>query len=221
MLSRFRRSRIAIVAHYSMRRAVPGTTQFQDCCISAGLQPADVALRLDWTARTAMPWRLSRLRRPLVIVPLPRAPFGRSDGYGMELLPEWRAVQTAIDRARRHGASILQVGAGRALHRFGGIDADLAGQTSVAELIDAVATADAVIGWCSFLVPLAESLGKPGLFVWSAKGLASADDVIRHLTPAKIFDTARSRHVVDDALTHEIEAAADALLEATRVPALV
>lgn len=219
-LSPFRRDRISVLAHYSTRRGVPQTTQFQDCCLSAGLEPAAVPLRLDWRITDEGMASAVRAGVPTVIVPLPRAPFGRSDGYGLELLPRWEAVQRAIDRVAGR-AFVVQVGAGEAMHRFDGIDWDLANQTTVAQLIDIVASADAVLGWCSFMAPLAESLGKPALFVWSSAGLASRDPVIRNLTPRKIFDRPTSRAVRDDAAAVEIEEAARALVDEVRMPALV
>lgn len=210
-VSPFRRDRIDVLAHYSMRRRDRETDQFQDCCISAGVG-TDVELRLDWKApQSPLVERLKACRRPIVLLQLPRLPMDRRDGYGNELLPEFGVLQHAIDHLKRRGAVIVQVGAGEALHRFEGVDLDLANATSVAELIDVASIADACLGYVSFLVPLSESLGKPALFVWSRRGLRSKNEIIAWLTPRKVLHGPLARAVVDDCGEQELTGAVDAL----------
>lgn len=195
--------RADIVAHYAVRKGIEGTTQFQDCCIAAGLREP-VALQLDWqTTDQALVDRVRAGGRPLLVVQLPRAPMGRTDGFGASLLPDCRAIQRVIDVARQTH-TIVQIGAGRPLHRFTGIDVNLADKTTVAQLIDVAAAADRCLGYCSFLVPLAESLGKPALFVWSERGLRDGQVYVRRITPAKVLHKPTSSAVMDTASDDEL-----------------
>lgn len=218
-VSPFRRRPIDRLAHYASRRGVAGTTQFEDCCLSAGIA-GRVALRLDWHVDDAALAARLRGDRPVIAVQLPRAPMGRTDGYGRELLPDCRVLQRVIDRLRHH-AVIVQVGAGEPLYRFAGVDIDLANRTTVSQLLDAAATVDGFVGYPSFVIPLAESLDKPALILWSRQGLRSAHEVIRQMTPAKLLHGPRSRHLIDDCPCERMMAETDAFLEQVGSPALV
>jgi hypothetical protein len=192
-----------ICAHYSMRKR-EATNQFQDCCLQAGIaEPVD--FRLDWAPTTALPYR------PYVCVLLPRTPMDRADNYGIELLPEREAMQACIDVLRQR-FTIVQVGRGEPVYGLERIDVDLTGKTTVAELLDVASGAAGFLGYCSFFVPLAESLNKPALFVWAARGLASDEFYIRSITPQKILSRESSRYVIDDWPEERILAAADAFL---------
>ena len=198
--------RADLVSHYVVRKGAKGTSQFQDMCISVGL-PTTVDLRLDWVPSPAgLP-----TGKPIVCVQLPRAPMGRSDGFGACLLPDCQAIQTAIN-AIAGKATIVQIGAGQPLFNFSGIDIDLSNRTTVAQLLDVACAAYAFIGYPSFIVPLAESLSKPALLVWSRCGLNHRDAFLNRVPPAKILHKPTSKHVIDDAAKVHIEGAANGLL---------
>lgn len=205
-------SKIAdVLAHYSSRKGITGSTQFEDVCACAGIAEP-VELRLDWQPQDRD--LIKRLRdhgRPICVVQLPRAPMGRKDGFGSELLPDCKAVQLVIDRVRER-ALIVQVGAGEPLHRFSGINIDLANRTTVAQVIDAVSCADAVVGYCSFLLPLAESLNKPAIMVWSSRGLRAGHPYIRRIVPAKCIHRKDLVKAVMDDAKDDVRRAADAFL---------
>jgi hypothetical protein len=203
--------RADIVAHYASSRGNTKTTQFQDCCQRAGITEP-VELRLDWTATDEqfLP-SLRDLPRPIVLVQLPRAPMARTDGFGMELLPDCRVIQRAINLLRSR-CVIVQVGAGTPLFRFDGIDLDLANKTTVRQLVDVASIADGFLGYCSFLIPLAESLSKPALVVWSSRGLKSGHLLIRQITPKKIIEKPSTVAVIDNAAPEELERACDAFI---------
>lgn len=203
----FNKTNVDILAHYSARKGLAGTTQFQDCCAAAGVHES-VDLRLDWNL-TAEP--LISSDRPIVLVQLPRAPMGRTDGFGAELLPDCAAIQQVIDELSK-SALIVQVGAGAALHRFKRIDRDLSNRTTVAQMIDLASVACALVGYCSFFVPLAESLGKPGLFIWSRRGLKSGHQFISRITPQKVLHKRSSSWLLDSAQPDALKEAANALL---------
>lgn len=193
----FARSSVDILAHYSPRKAAQGTTQFQDCCITAGIREP-VEMRLDWVV--TKPGLVDMVRkpgRPVLVVQLPRTPMGRTDGFGASLLPDCRAIQKLIDQAKPDH-TVVQIGAGEPLFRFKGIDIDLANKTCVAETIDVASAADRFLGYVSFLVPLAESFGKPAVFVWSRRGLIDGMQYVRQITPQKVLHAPTSSFVMDD-----------------------
>jgi len=209
----FTRAGIDYLAHYTLRKRFPETTQFQDVCIQAGLPPT-VELWLDWKpAESDLVKQLRDQGKPVVLVQLPRNPMDRKDGFGRELLPDCTVIQRVID-ALRGRAYLVQVGAGTPLYRFKGIDMNLANGTTVSELLDVAAVADRVLGYCSFAVPLAESLDKPALFVWSQRGLRSGQDFIKRITPAKVLHKPSSKWILDKSKDDMLERAADELLRA-------
>lgn len=205
----FRRP-VDINCHYAPRKHVPHTTQFQDICIRAGAR-GTADLKLDWTPRNNALVEQVRALSPVLVVPMARQPFNRKDRFGIELLPNCGRIQQGIDRARSHGFKVVQVGQGDKLWDFGGIDLDLAHRTSVSDLIDVAYAADGFLGYVSFAVPLAESLDKPALFVWSRRGAESASEFVRQITPKKILHKPSSRAVFDDCHEVELHRAVDAL----------
>lgn len=189
----FTRLGVDKIAHYTMRKAVKGTSQFQDCCISAGImRPID--LRLDWK-RTSEP-EIPR-GKPIVVVALPRVPMGRTDGFGKEVLPDCLVIQKLIDDLNGR-ATIVQIGKGQPLFEFAGIDVDMANRTSISEMLDIASIADRFLGYCSFLIPLAESFNKPGLYVWSRAIQKSPHAFIRQMTPEKVLHRSNQRFIWDD-----------------------
>lgn len=201
----FRRDRIDVLAHYSLRKFIATTNQWQDCCLQAGIrEPWE--LKLDWMPQTSLP-----LTKPYVCLALPRTPMDRLDGIGESLLPDYRAIQRCINVLRQK-YQIVQVGAGQARHQFQGIDLDLANKTSVRQLLDVARGAAGFLGYCSFIVPLAESFSKPGLYVWSHRGLKDRHAYVRAITPKKIMSKTCSTWIMDNDSEENIDAAASALL---------
>lgn len=217
-VSPFRKERIDRIAHYVARKTIKDTDQFSDCCHSAGISEK-VEFRLDW--QVVNPRWAEIIHGPLVLVQMPREPMDRRDGYGMELLPDCRTIQRAIDILLDRGVRVVQIGKGNSLFNYANLTADLSNQTTVADILDIASLADGMLGYCSFMAPLAECLDKPALFVWSQKGLRSSNPFIRQIVPSKIFNKPSSRAVMDDCSQGELVGAADALLEQIRSPALV
>lgn len=209
LVSPFRRDCVDASFHYISRKRFPDTDQFTDCCISAGISEK-IDLRLDWTPlNKKLIENLRSIGKPIVIVQLPRDPMGRPDGFGTDLLPDCKAIQKAIDRIGER-AFTVQIGAGKPLHRFRNIGLDLANRTSVADLLDVASIASGALGYCSFIAPLAESLNKPLLLVWSRAGTKSNNPFIRAITPRKIFFRSSSRYVMDDCTLPELDEAVNA-----------
>jgi hypothetical protein len=186
-----------IVAHYTSRKGVPGTSQFEDCCIRAGIE-GPVELVLDWKpVNKVLISKLKSHGRPILLVSMPRSPMGRDDGFAHELMPKKEAYQAVLDMLKPHFL-LVQVGSGKAMFNLQGIDVDLADKTTVSDLIDIASVSDGLFGTCSFLIPLAESLDKPGLFLWSRRGLNSKNVFIRTITPEKVLHKHTSLAVIDD-----------------------
>jgi hypothetical protein len=199
----FRRDNIQILAHYSLRKSRTDTNQWQDCCKQAGIhEPWE--LKLDWPTQEVKV-------KPYICLALPRIPMDRLDGIGTSLMPDYRATQHCIDVLRQK-YQIVQIGAGKALYQFDGIDIDLANKTTVSDLLDVASTASGFLGYCSFIVPLAESFSKPALIVWAHKGLKDRYSYVRQITAKKILSKASSKWVMDNATEAEIDAAASAFL---------
>ena len=208
-VSPFRRD-VDIKAHYAIRKGVRGTDQFQDVCIAAGIR-GEVDFRLDWRVHnTALVEKVRKGSRPVVAVLLPRQPFARGDGYGIELLPRQHGMQRVVDML---GTRLVMLGSGDAKYPISGIDLNLANDTSVRDLIDVASVVDGFVGYVSFFVPLAESLKKPALFVWARAGLESQHEFIQRITPEKIFHRDTSRAITDDCSEQETLDAVDKFLD--------
>lgn len=212
----FTRAGISIVAHYTTQKGRRGTTQFEDVCATAGLSEP-VPLSLDWRAPTSSPL-LDRVRevaagRPIVLVQLMRPPMNRKDRFGASLLPSGAVMQLMVDRVRDR-ACLVQVGSGKRLHELTGVDLDLADRTTVSELLDVATIAAGLVGYVSFFVPLAESLGKPAVFLWSSRGLRDPVAYVRQITPEKVLHRKDlAGFAVDDWPRDKIEGVVDAFLQ--------
>lgn len=222
-VSPFRRSGVDVIAHYVTRKDAPGTTLFEDMCIAANVpRETPLSLRRRTVDERFVAAILAAARsKPIVMVQQPREPFGRADGFGLDLLPRLSALQRVVDRLKG-GAYLVQVGAGPSMGALRNLDLDLVDRTSVAQVLDLAAVASGLLGYCSFFLPLAESLSKPSLMIWSGRGLRSPVPYIRSITPAKILHRPDlSRWVLDECPESEICREADAFLDAVGSPALV
>lgn len=205
----FTRQGVNIVAHYVMRKSVAGTSQFTDMCQAAGIRRV-IDLCIDWQVKdTELVDRLKAPGKPIVCLQMARSPMGRTDGFGHEILPNCDAIQKAINLLQGR-ATIVQVGAGKSLYNFRGIDADLSNGTNVSQLFDIASVAHGFIGYPSFIVPLAESFNRRALIFWSTAGLRSAQPFISSITPAKLLHKATGRAVMDNSpeglIEHEVAA---------------
>jgi hypothetical protein len=199
----FSRVRINRLAHYSMARTRADTTQWQDVCNSAKVP--HIPLRFAWTVQNAGLVNDLRRRaegRPLVVIHGGRAPFGRTDGLGIKLVPERRGFDAALGELR--DCFLVRVGNAESMYPLD-VHTDLKASTTVADVIDIVATCDAVVAQVSFMLPLAACLDKPLLAVWSARGLESTTEVVRQITPSKILERKESRYVMDDWTPEQIK----------------
>jgi hypothetical protein len=208
----FSRVEVDRIVHYTQGKNNRRTTQWQDCLARAGIK-GEPELRLDWKpGNTGLVEGVRRGKRPVIAVLLPRAPMNRDDGFGDELLPSGAVMQRALDEIGGRAKTVL-IGSGAARYPLHGIDLNLSNNTSVSDLLDVASAADGFLGYVSFFVPLAESLGKPGLFIWSRRGLESNTDYIRTITPQKIIHRPDLLRAVIDNEPDNLAKAVDAFLE--------
>lgn len=199
----FTRNNIDIIAHYSMRRFYKDTTQFKDCCLQAGITEK-VDLKLEWeTVNYALIDELKSNKKPILLVQMARNPMDRRDAFGMDLLPKCEVIQALIDLLKESYLIVL-IGAGRHLYQFNHIDIDLTNKTTISDVLDLGLNCDAMLGYCSFMIPLAESFDKPALMVWARKGLKSPEQVIRSITPEKIIYKPSTSYIFDDATIEQL-----------------
>jgi len=194
-ISRFTRDNINIVAHYSLRKAYE-SKQFDDCCIQAGIKEK-VDLRLDWKIQDKRFVKTLNRNKPIALILIYRNPMDRADGFAKDLLPDFEVMQSIINRLKQKYTLVL-CGSGASLEHYQCIDIDLSNKTSVSQLIDVASVSDMLFGYCSFFVPLAESLNKKALFVWSRAGLKSDNIYIKRITPEKILYKPTSSYVIDN-----------------------
>lgn len=200
----FTRMKINLVAHYTMGKKNPATTQWQDVCASARIP--QIPLSITWNCRN--PSLVQELRgkaagRPLVLVHGGRTPMGRTDGFGKALLPQASAFENVLAEFR--DCYTVRVGKGVDAYPLP-VSLDLNGSTSVSDLIDLGQACDGVIGQCSLAVPLAEVFDKPAIFVWAASGMAHGQvPYIRQITPSKVLSKPSSAFVMDNWSSQQIQ----------------
>lgn len=193
----FRRSHATVVAHYISRKSDQRTTQYADMLESARIADP-VPLRFGWTVRNVvLVERLQALAagRPIVLVHGGREPMGRTDGFGLDLMPQQRGFDCALSML--DDCYRIRVGQLPVVYPIS-VDDDLTGGTSVYDLLDLAWISAGIVAQCSFAVPLAEVFDKPLLAVWSSRGLNSANDFVRTCTPQKILTKPTSRFVLDN-----------------------
>jgi len=192
----FSRDRIDVLAHYVGGKKRIDKNQWQDIAISAAVP--DLALSFRWSIRNRAlvdGIRADAGDRPVVLVHGGRAPMGRADGFGKELLPEKRAIDRVL--AELGDCFRVRVGHGEKLYGLE-VDVDLNGSTSVSDLMDLGWSCDGALGQCSFMIPLCEAFDKAFLAVWAASGMeAHRHPYIKAITPAKIFSKPTSIAVID------------------------
>ena len=205
----FTRSGVNLLAHYTAGKINPRTTQWQDVLRSARM-PEALPLRFEWPVKNHALVDALRIRaagRPLVLVHGGREPMNRTDGFGMELMPERWAFVTALESLS--DCFLVRVGKGPQLYELPA-EADLNGSTTTADLLDVASQCAGIVAQCSFAVPLAEVFNKPLLAIWSARGLVSREQYVRLITPRKILCGARDSYAMDDWSPERIKEVASA-----------
>lgn len=215
LVTPFRRQRIDRLAHYSTRKGSVGTNQWQDVCDTAGIPR--MPLHMDWTVRNAglvQEVREAAGGKPIVLVHGGRSPMARTDGFGKELLPKVEAFCEVLGELA--DCFLVQIGRADQIYDLP-CDLNLNGATSITDLFDLALSCEAVVGQCSFVIPLAEVFDKPLLIVWAARGMkADMHPYIKQITPQKVLSKSTSMHVVDDWNAERMREAVHAFRDAFR-----
>lgn len=192
----FDRLGIQLLAHYTLGKRNPSSTQWEDVCASVGVR---IPFSINWSTCNEdliKEVRSKAAGRAVVLLHGGRTPMGRQDGFGRELLPLPRAFEAVLQEFR--DCFIVRVGLSTDIEYELPCSLDLTGKTSVADLLDLGKHCDGVIGQCSLAVPLAEAFDKPLVAVWAEKGLTRAPSAyIRQITPKKILSKPTSMWVLD------------------------
>lgn len=191
----FSRANIDYLSHYSKRKE-ENTTQFEDCCIEAGLNPKEVEYKLDWRTKPMIEGKY-------VLVHTPRTPMDRKDGFGSELFPDCKAMDEVLEIL---DLPVVQAGKGDKKYNLK-VDVDLHNKTSLFDLFDLAFNAEVIVGQCSLIIPLAESFNKKLMVVWSSKGMKTDNKYVSRITPRKILHKPTSHYIIDDWSREQIEGA--------------
>lgn len=185
----FSRVRIDCIAHYSGRKHVRGTSQMEDCFISAKLPPVTNP-RLDWVVvnrNLVSTIRTEAGARRIVFLQHLRAPMDRADNFGSELVPSQKSIEDVLSAIRREGDTfVVKVGNGASYDSIA-CDLDLREKLSVCELLDVATTADMFIGQCSLIIPLSECLQIPAVIVFGSGLRTSSHSFLRSICPEKLL----------------------------------
>lgn len=197
-LEPFGKKDIHVLAHYTRGKSNPKTTQWQDVCESAFCQPTELPFTSSWKVKNhkLVDDLVRRANgRPIILVHGGRVPMGRTDGFGIELLPSRAAFESVLSEF----SDCFKVRFGKSKCNVYGlsVDYDLGDQTSVSDIMDLGSSCDGVVCQCSLAVPLGEIFDKPVMAVWSQKGLTAKHAYIRQITPHKILSKPSSLFVID------------------------
>lgn len=188
-----------VLAHYTTGRPNALTNQWQDVCNTAGI-PHSVPLSFKWSiGNPKLVNQLGRMAngKPIIMLNGGRPPMGRTDGYSDEMLPDKNTFEYLIS-SLWDSCFIVKVGKGIE-HYSLSCHYDLSNNTTSADLLDIATVSGALLGQCSYMVPMAECLDKPFLGVWAERGLRSNTHFIRQCTPQKILcKPATDRFVIDN-----------------------
>ena len=185
----FARSRIDVVAHYSGRKTVKGTSQMEDCFISAKLPPI-LNPELKW--RITNPELTGRIQkaagaRRIVFFQHLRPPMDRKDGFGDEMVPSQYSVADVLSALKRDGDTfVIKIGQGESLDSVP-FDMDLRNRLTVKELLDVACVSDLFVGQCSLIIPLSECLGIPCVILFGHGIRSASHPFIRSICPEKLL----------------------------------
>jgi hypothetical protein len=126
--------------------------------------------------------------KKLLLFSAAHRPFGRDDGRGDTMIPNWSKFNCLLDYAKANDYYIVQIGRGEVMHKYRQVDYDITNNTSISDIMNLGMVADLGIGQCGFMVPLMEGFKKPYYIILAQKGVdAKHDFFISCLTLEKLF----------------------------------
>jgi hypothetical protein len=193
---------------YCGRKYKDHTSQFEDVCIAAGV-PTDIPYQLNWTVKNeklVAGIRKSARRKggkPVCLVVNPHKPFGRVDNWGKEITINAEVINGIIREYRKdyYFVSVCKTPIAKLEH----IDQNMCGKTTVSDLIDIASISQCIVAQIGFALPLAESLEKPALIIFSKKGITCGSAFLEAITPKKVIHKKQLiKSIIDDESQEEI-----------------
>ena len=172
---------------YTPRKYTPGTSQFTDSCISAGITKK-IDLTIPWKIQNnplvEKVKRLNKHKKKVCVLSAPYEPFGREDEWGKILRIDPVFMQNIVD-AYKDEVFFIQVGNKYTLKKIRGVDIDLVNKTTVSDLFDLVKICCFGLSQIGNLLPLCECLGKRNMIIFTRKAIESENRFIAAITPEK------------------------------------
>jgi len=183
----FTRSGCHVIAHYTSRKKIAGTCQFEDCYLTAGwTKQIDPKFEFKIPEKVASHAKQIRSDNPgklLVVYQSLRPAMGRTDGFGDELVPSEDSMKAVLSSLPAH--TVIKIGQGDpdSIH----CDLDLVNKTNLNESLGYFCSADIIIGQCSLIIPLAECRKIPLIIVFGNRIRTSEHPFLRSICPEKLL----------------------------------
>lgn len=186
------------------------TTIYQDLCLAAGFGK-DMPYEITWTPIESALCDGVRERagdRPIFLVSSPHLPFGRDDGRGDKMIPNYKKFQILIDFLFESGYYVVQVGKNPVLYEYKNLHENLVSKTTVGDVMNLGQIAVGGMGQSGFHIPLMEGNNKKCFIILARRGLDDKKDwFISNVTCQKILS---KKSVSDGAVDDEKD---DVILE--------
>jgi hypothetical protein len=191
---------------YCGRKYTPGTSQFTDSCLSAGIRkPLD--LEIPWTIKNkkliAKVKRQNKNKKKICILAAPYEPFGREDEWGAILRIKPKIMQNIVNEYKDR-VFFIQTGNKYTLHKIKNVDMDLIKKTTVSDLFDLIKICDIGLSQIGNMLPLCECQKKKNFIIYARAGLKCDNRFISSITPEK---TTHYRKLNFSAMDNEIDKA--------------
>ena len=171
---------------YCARKYTPGSSQFTDSRISAGISEP-IELTIPWkTKNNKLIDDINKVcgGKKICIIAAPYEPFGREDEWGAILRIKPDIIQNIVDKYKDK-VYFIQIGNKFTLHNIKNVDLDLINKTSVSDLFDLIKRCDVGISQIGNLLPLCECQGKRNFIIFNKKAMESENKFISAITPEK------------------------------------
>jgi hypothetical protein len=194
---------------YCGRKYKAGTSQFQDVCMAAEV-PTDLDFSIDWEIQNqdlinTIKKLARRKEAPICLISAPFKPFGRVDEFGVELTVNFKRMDDLI-RRNRDKYFFVQVCKNVPEYALNNIDLNLAGKTTISDVLDIMSISDCSMGQIGHILPLSEVFKVPCLLFFSRKGLNCENRFISSITYDKIVHYKDIiKYCVDDETDVEID----------------
>ena len=187
-----------IQASYGGRKKNTDTNQYQDLCIASGIKDYPV-FKIEWPVQSPALIKMIRKEsenKKICIVGAPYKPFGRDDGFGVELEINYDIFEEIMKTYNKQIFFILT--GTKATRKLNYANFDLVDQTSVCDLMDISSIANLFLTQVGHLLPIGECLGKPVACFFSKHGMTCENQFVNTIIPKKVFCRDTDMSFIDD-----------------------